>query len=405
MGFEGVNVNKSSNGLGLKESIDDGVCLLIVGAGVVATGLAVNTAVELLSVQDAEAIGITPSYDDTNSILAHHHIDEFFRVSPEGNLFVILDDGNLTNAQIKTVLRDNPSIKTCGVVRNAAAAPADMDAYVSGYQTMINELRAENRNIATLLVEGSVFDKATLISAYPDVRSYEAPNVSVVIAQDPIIRAVKSEYQTYAAIGTALGAISVRNVNENIGSIDIEQKPGIYKGSSNYSLSSPSRQRFLSAGLQDGRTFGELLPAEIEALNSKGFIFIGSYNGYGGLYFNDSHTATTETSDYARMENNRVWDKAADLVRAVLLPRVKSNLAKDPQTGFIREIDAKELEIIAEKALERMISSGEISGASVYVNPSQVLTSDTPLVIKGQLVFNNIIHEITFDLGLTNKIS
>jgi len=404
MGFNGVNINRINGGLGRKNSAQDGVCLLVIGGAVAATGLALKTAVELLAIEDAEALGITPSYDDTNSILAHHHIDEFFRVSPNGNLFVVLDDNTLTTAEIKAVLIANPTIKNVGFVRNNLVAPLDMAVYIANYQTMITELRTANRNISTVLVEGAEFILATLISAYVDARTYAAGNVAIVIGQDPIIRNLKAAYATYAAIGTALGAISVRSVNENIGSVDIQQKPRAFKGSLNYSLTDVARQRWLTAVLQDGKDVASLSDTDIQALNDKAYIFVGFYNGYPGFYFNDSHTCIIKTSDYSRIENNRVWDKAADLVRIALLPRVKSNLLKDPATGFIRDIEATELEVMAEKAIDQMTSAGEISGRDVYVDPKQDITNDVALKIKGELVFNNIIHEMSFDLGLTNKL-
>lgn len=404
MGFNGVNINRLNGGLGRKNSAQDGVCLLIIGGAVAATALALKTAVELLAIEDAEALGITPSYDDTNSILAHHHIDEFFRVSPNGNLFVVLDDNTLTTAEIKAVLIANPTIKNVGFVRNNLVAPVNMAVYIANYQTMITELRTANRNISTVLVEGAEFILATLISAYVDARTYAAGNVAIVIGQDPIIRNLKAAYATYAAIGTALGAISVRSVNENIGSVDIQQKPRAFKGSLNYSLTDVARQRWLTAILQDGKDVASLSDTDIQALNDKAYIFVGFYNGYPGFYFNDSHTCIIKTSDYSRIENNRVWDKAADLVRIALLPRVKSNLLKDPATGFIRDIEATELEVMAEKAIDQMTSAGEISGRDVYVDPKQDITNDVALKIKGELVFNNIIHEMSFDLGLTNKL-
>lgn len=404
MGLEGVKVNRQNGGLNRKNPSTDGVCLLIIGGAVAATSLALKVAKELISVEDAVALGIDPAYDDTNDILAHHHIDEFFRVNPNGNLFVVLDDGSLTTANIKNIVKDNASIKGIGFVRNAALAPADMDVYVSAYQTMVTELRAESRNISSVLVEGGVFDDETLISAYPDARAYEAENVSIVIGQDPIIRAVKTEHETYAAIGTALGAFSVRNVNENLGSVDIEKKPSAFRGNSNYPLTDGTRQRWLGAKLQDGRDFSSLTTVEIKALADFGYILIGFYNGYPGYYFTDSHTCTESASDYSRIENNRVWDKAAALGRTALLPRVKSNLLKDPTTGFIREIEATELEQLAETAIGTMEAAGEISGVSIYIDPAQDLSNDTPLKVKGQVVFNDIIHEMEFDLGLTNKL-
>lgn len=405
--FNGVSVNRLNGGLGRKNPTEDGVCVLVIGGAVAATELALKTAVEFLSIDNAEAVGITSSFDDTNSILAHHHIDEFFRVSPDGNLFVVLDDGTLTIPQLKGIVKANPTIKNIGFVRNAAKVTdpvLDLATLVAGYQTMVNELRAENRNISNVLVEGGEFTLATLISAYVDNRTYDSGNVSMVISQDPIIRALKAEYETYASVGTALGGISVRGVHENLGSVDIEKKPSAYKGNANYQLTDVARKRWLSAVLQDGKAISDLSPADIHALNDKGYIFVGNYNSYDGFYFNDSHTCIEKASDYARIENNRVWDKGADLARKALLPRVKSNLLKDPTTGFIREIEATELEVLAVNAINPMAASGEISGHAVYIDPKQDISNDVPLKIKGELVFNNIIHKMDFDLGLTNKL-
>ena len=409
MAFKGVSVNQINGGLGRKNPTADGVCLLIIGGAVAATGLALKTAVELLTVENAEAIGINASFDDTNDILAHHHIDEFFRLSPNGNLFVVLDDDTITAAEIKAIVTANQEIKAIGFVRNAAkvTVPAlDLPTLVAGYQTMVNELRVANRNIASVLVEGGEFTLATLISAYVDTRAtYISKNVSVVIAQDPVIRAIKTAHETYAAIGSALGMLSVRSVNENLGSVDLENKPSIAKGQRDYPLTDIARKRWLTAGLQDGKDFNTLSATEITALNDKGYVFVGFYNGYPGFYFSDSHTAIDSASDYSRIENNRVWDKAADLIRQSLLPRVKSNLLIDPTSGFIRDAEAAELETIALNAVNQMTAAGEISGAGVYIDPQQDLSSDADLKVKGQVVFNKIIHKFDVDLGLTNKLS
>lgn len=405
MGFKGATVNRLQGGLGRTNPTNDGICLLVIGGAVAATGLALKTAKEFLTVENAEAVGIDPSYDDTNSILAHHHIDEFFRISPNGNLFVVLDDDTMTDAELKDILKANSEIKMVGFVRNAAAAIVDFPAYLAQKQAIVDDLRAENRNVSAVLVEGNVFDDQTLVAAYPDNRTEAVDNVSVVIAQDPIIAALKAAYVNYAAIGTALGALSVRGVHENMGSVDIENKPSPYKGNRDYPLTDTARSRWLSANLQNGNPFSGLSATEIQALNDKAYIFVGNYNGYAGLFFSDSHTATESASDYSRIENNRTWDKGADLLRSALLPRVKGNLATNPETGSISAVEAGELERLGLDALTGMITAGEISGADVYIDPSQTLTNDDPLQVKAQLVKNNIIHEITVELGLTKKLS
>ena len=92
------------------------------------------------------------------------------------------------------------------------------------------------------------------------------------------------------------------------------------------------------------------------------------------------------------------------MARVALLPRVKASLRKDSDSGFILEIEAKELEIIAESSIDPLVSEGKISGRDVYIDPAQDLSNDTPLKAKAEVVFNDILHAVDFDLGLTNKL-
>lgn len=402
--FQGVKVNRLNGGLGRRNPSDDGVVLLIVKGAVGVAGLGLNEPIELLSLNDAESIGVTASYDDTNSILAHYHIDEFFKYSPDGNLFIVLADSMFDADALKEVVRNNDSIRGIGVVRNTSILEPDLITEIASYQSVVNELRAESILLDFVFLEGAITSDSTLVSAYTDLRSLSAPNVSVVICQDPVIRSLKAEYSTHGAIGTALGMISVRNVNENLGSVDIESKPDFAKGSETYPLTNPARKRWTTSVLQNGKNINSLTQNDKTSLDEKGYVFAGSYVGSADYFFNNSNTCVEFASDYAYIENNRVWNKAARSLRKALLPRVKSNLLKDPDTGFIKPIAAKELENIGGNALKAMEASEEISGYDVFIDPKQILNQNTPLKIKAQIVANNIIFDIEFDLGLTNKI-
>lgn len=400
MGFKGVTTNRLNGGLGRRNPTDDGVGLLIIKNAIATAGLAINTAKKILVLENAEALGITPSYDDVNSILAHHHIDEFFRNSPDGTLYIVLADNSFTDDNIKTIIRENNDIKFFGIARNSNAAITLSDE-ISKYQIIAEDLRADHLHIDAIFIEGNEFNPATLVAAYQDIRALDKDKVSVVIAQDPIIRAIKPAYSTYAAIGSALGMLSVRRVNENLGSVDIERKPSIKKGSLDYPLTDTGRKRFLKAVLQNGVEVDGLSEAEKKQLTTLGYIYAGSYTGYAGVYFNSSPTCALASSDYAYIENNRVWNKAARLIRTALMPRIKGNLLKDATTGFIREIEATELEALALRSLNPMVSEEEVSAAEVYLNPEQVIDENTALVIKVLLTINDIIYNIDVDLGLT----
>jgi hypothetical protein len=403
--FDGVTVNQLEGGLGRKNPTSDGTMILIVNSAVAATSLAVNIALKLVALQNAEDVGIDASYDDTNDILAHYHIDEFFRIAPDGTLYVVLADGSFTDAMLQTIIKDNSDIKGIGIARNDDAELADFSAYVGGYQNLVNTLKTEHYPIDFVLVEGNEFDNAVAPATYADMRTEDAGNVSVIAVQDPAIRALKAEYAGHAAIGTALGSLSVRSVNEQIGSVNINNKPSYAKGQSTYPLTNTGRGRWLSAVMQNGVAVSTLSRSEKSVLTTKGYIFAGGYAGLAGMFFSSSPTCAMASSDYAYIENNRVWNKAARLLRAALLPRVKGNLLKEVDTGNIRATEVKELEQIGKSALEGMEASGEISGSGVFIDPAQNPQEDTPLVVKAQVVANGIIYDISVDLGLTNSIT
>lgn len=400
MSFKGTTVTRLNGGLGRRTPTNDGVGLLIAYGGVATSELAINTVAKLLTLENAEDLGITASYDDTNDVLVHHHIDEFFRISPDGTLYIVLADATFDAAKIKTLIRDNSEIKFFGVVRNSATAVV-LATEIAKYQTIVTDLAADNIRIDAALIEGNEFNDATLISAYANLRATNNDRVSVVIAQDPIIRGLKTQYENYAAIGSVLGGLSVRRVNESLGSVDIDRKPEAYKGQPDYPLTNANRKRWLDAVLQSGVSVDGLSNAEKQALTDKGYIYVGSYTGYAGFFFNASPTCSFISSDYAFIQNNRVWNKAARAIHTALMPRIKGNLLKEPETGFIREIEATELEAIALRALNPMVSEEEVSAAEVYINPNQQLDETTPLVVRVKLTINDIIYSIDVQLGLT----
>jgi hypothetical protein len=404
--FKGTTVNKLEGGLGRTVANTDGVFLLVIAGAVATASVDLNVAEKVLDLQAAEALGIDATYDDTNDILAHHHISEAFRVNPDAQMYLMLSDGTNLAANICTAVRTYPDIKIIGFAETITATPTAIATQVALFQTdVVDELENDKILIDTCLIGGDQFASATAIADYPTLRTLDAENVAVIIAQDPAVASIKAEYANYTAIGTALGALSRRSVNENLGSVDIANKPNYAKGLDYFSLTDVNRGLWMNASIQSGKTVASLTSAERAALNEKGYNFVGNYAGYAGFYFSNSVTATAATSDYTYIENNRVWNKAARAVREALLPRVKSNILKDTTTGFIKDTEAKELEVLAEKPLQNMVSAGEISGYDVYVNPAQALVDETPLQVTGEIVYNGIAFSFEFDLGGAQSLS
>lgn len=407
MSFLGTSVNKLNGGLGRFASSDRVVCLI---AGMTLVDeLAYNEVKELVDITAVEGLGITASTDDTNSELVHYHISEMFRLAPEATFWLIPVDKTKTVAALvadialKAAIRGISNVNVlaiCGLETPVASALVDAVAL----QSMVTSFLSEHLYIDGILVEGVGAAEAITVAAYPDLRTITAPNVSYVIGQDPAIASLKAAYELRAAIGTALGSVMVRKIHEDIGSVNIEEKPRTRKGEENYSLTDEAQGRWLSAALSDGKAFETLTEAEQIALTSKGWWYVGSFANYPGFYWNGCPTAVSKNSDYAYFNFNCIWNKAARIIRKTLIPRIRSKVPTDPQTGYLKSTWIAGCESSVNAALDVMVSAGNIEGKDVYINPAQAISEETPLEVKCQLVVGRIVHEFSVDLGLTNNI-
>jgi hypothetical protein len=421
--FSGIKINKIGGGLGRRSPSTDSIFGLVLG-GVAASGLALSTPAKLIQLSDAEDLGITAAYDSTNEILVHHHISEYFRLNPNGTLYIMLVPQTATLANMcdkaseyvkKLILSEtaNREIKYLGVVRNPDMATytpvlsggldSDVLAAIPKAQELIDTLRTDNIYIDGIMLEGREFNGT--IAAATDLTTLAAQNVGVVIAQDPAITALATEYAKYAAVGAALGMISVRKVSENMGSVDIVNKPDIAKGKENYPLTNAANGLWLKAALSSGVLVNALSQTEKTALTQKGYIFAGSYEGYPYVYFNNSTTCTASSDDFSRIEKNRTWNKAARYCIETLTPRINSTVKIDENTGFIKSSTVASWESAVKAKLGNMLADDEVSAIDVYIDPKQNVLSGSPVKVKLSVTPDGIAEAIEVDLGFKNPFA
>ncbi len=406
MSFKGVVVNKLNGGLGRSNPTNDRDMVLVYSTPVALVGTTLYQIYELLQVADLENMGFTAELDDTESILVHQQVSEFFRLAPESKLkimFVAEDSvaDLVINATFIEAIRADGDIKIIGT-QGFIDDVSDVFGFVETIQLFITNFFNEIRYIDAFLVAARGEAVPVVISAYPDFRTKSAQNVSVCIAQDALVAASNAVHENYADMACVMAMLAIRQVSENVGSVDVISKPSAKKGNRDYPLNEANS--WTSAKLSDGKVVAKLTLADKKALTDKGYIYAGSYPGYGGIFFNSSPTCVELASDYASIENNCVWNKASRLLREALIPKVKGKLKKDPATGYIRSTTIASLEGLGKAALQTMEASDDISGSDVYIDPKQIVDETHPLKVKAQVVLDGIIHEISIDLGLTNKI-
>lgn len=341
------------------------------------------------SVYDAEQLAINAAFDANNASNLYEGIQDFFRLAPDGVLY-LFPVANAGSNYMKERLLAFKEIK--GYAFNSINNPLENPSNIELHQTLINELKSQNR-----LIDFAILGSGTFANISQNLFELECPNVSVCISKH-------STASNDPALLPLLGMLAVRQVSENLGSVDILNKPLAKRGRQDYPLTDNLLNRFTQPSLTDGVSMDAVPQDYFDELREKGYIMVTSYQGYPGYFFENSYTCVERSSDFAFIENNRVWNKAARIVRATLIPRVKSKVKKDPQTGFIAATTTSYWEGLVSKAMEQMIISNDISGFEVSIDNKQVVDETNPVKIKLLVVKDAIAHSFEVALGLTNNL-
>ncbi|HEY1194305.1 DUF2586 domain-containing protein [Flavobacterium sp.] len=429
-----VVINKLSGGLGRRNPEQDMVSGLLF-SGEETSSLKFDEIKRIASVEDAEALGITENYD-INGQSAYYQIQQFFRMNPSGDLYVMVVDAASYADTVKKAMdmqeKANGNIRQMAIICSTEATTfAQTKAAVDIAQEQA-DLAYTDYMPFEIILEGKGFNTATEATSPSLVGANE--NVSVVVAMDvekaseqkliqkdtnkaytlasgeelvPAQNAAenynvkdaeglkkegsvvlefvfKKSYTNTAAVGLALGALSKAKVSENIAWIEKFNLTG---------------NGFAKPGFVGGNEIKSL--GELRTLNEKRYIFTQTHTGLAGVYFNDSHTCTTGTSDFAYIENNRTVNKATRLLRTALLPKLASPVLVDID-GKLPQSVSKSFEDLCRNALEGMVANQEVSAFDVYVDPKQNILATSELKVKAEITPIGTARKIMVDLGFKN---
>ncbi|WP_394775417.1 DUF2586 domain-containing protein [Flavobacterium sp.] len=426
-----VVITKLSGGLGRRNPEQDMVSGLLFD-GVATTKLTVNKIERLVSLEDAEALGITAEYDVVGQS-AYYQIQQFFRMNPSGDLYIMATTGSsyedIVGKAMNMQEQANGNIRQIAVIFSGATAFTATKAAVTkaqtqaalGYKdympfevilegkgfnvddaTSLAGLNAENVSVVIAMDVEKAFEQkvyhegtSTLYTLAPDeelVPEVNMPGIYNVKNADGLKEGdegvlyfvLKYSYKNTAAVGLALGAVSRAKVSENIAWIEKFNLTG---------------EGFAKAGFIGGQEIKTL--GTLSELNEKRYVFTKTHTGLAGVYFNDSHTCTTGTSDFAYVENNRTINKATRLLRTALLPKLASPVLVDID-GKLPQSVSKSFEGLCRSALEGMVANQEVSDFDVYVDPKQNILATSELRVKAEITPLGTARKIMVDLGFKN---
>lgn len=367
----------------------------------------------------------------------HYHISEFFRIQPDGIVWVgIFAENTYAGTEVKTItdFADGNIRQTAVFIAHESFASSQLTATNTVLDTIHSEFAPQN------VVLHSDLTSATL-ATLPNISSLTAPRVSKLISEDgdwhqPVYSNTKAylpgnkvtfqgaayiaknkttgnspfdatkwtfisvalnlvEGYTIGTTGAALGAVSLSSVEQNIGATD-------------------SFNLVTGTGLQvpayaTGELYKNVAQTLKDTLNGYHYIYLRNYRGDPGTFFNDSWTAVAATNDFATIENNRTIDKAERLIRTFNLDNQNTTLNLAPSTGQISEDTIARFENDTIRALRQMQDAGEIAGSDtdpgylVTINPEQDVLAASEIKIGVVIVPKAIARQISFIIGLTVK--
>jgi hypothetical protein len=368
------------------------------------TGMALNVSKRIISLAQAETMGITKAYDTAQSVLCNYHISEFFRRNPNGVLWLRLVAQGLTmtamlapaNTYTKTLLAEaDGKIQMLGVCMNPASfynpnitngLDIDVGTAIQNAQQLVVDERDNHRPIH-VFIEGRSF--TGLAANVLDLRNLTlaAPNVSVVLAQDPDIAAVLPIYAKHAAMGTLLGDYSAAAVHERT-----DWAEG-FKGIATSS-------RFTKIGLSSGLLNKAYSKIDLDTLIDKGYIFMVNHTGVAGHYWNGAGACVSRSSDYYCVPNNRVVNKAERLIYAAFVPKLNRPLDINTNGNLAPEV-ISHFESTAAKPLRQMQADREISNFAIYIDPAQNILANSVLTVNVTIQPKGYPEQIVVNIGLT----
>lgn len=399
------NIKKTDGNLGRRDPEANMISGLVMGG--IATGSLPlgQTSPKITSLAAAEALGIDESYDLTNKILVHYHIKEFFRINPDGELYIMLvaqgttmtDMCDKANSYVQKLIVDsNGEVRQYGVVLNPASGytstlsggfDQDVINAIPKAQELGSQAFKDKRPVIGV-IEGREFNGT--VATMDDLRSNEAEYACVTALQDPNVASKDALYENHAAVGTTLGAISLAPSNISIGWTE------------NFNLQNKKTGEFTEVYMSDNNPASDY-ENFYEDLSDKGVLFGRIYTGQAGVYFDTFSSCADLESDYAYGQETRVVNKAARLLYDKLFKRIEGPLLVDPDNGQLAIEEVTEIEEEGNEALGEM--SDEISGAATYVNPAQDVQTSGKVLMKFKVVNIATGRELEVEIGLAKSLN
>jgi hypothetical protein len=385
MALPGVSIQLQNGLLGQVGGSADGVAALICSSDPPGN---LTLGVPVLITSSAQAIdqyGISPGSN------AYRHIVQFFAEAGEGaELYIMLVPRTTTmvdmcnknlpyaatllqygagRIRLLAVAKDpEPSytpVTTSGIDQDVLDALANADELARQFQNNYQPVR--------ILLEAGNFTGN--IADLPNLHTMAYNHVGLVLGTD--------SPDGRGCVGLAIGRAARIPVHRNIGRV----KDGPLAGITAAFLGNKSVDRELNMG-------------DLGIVHDKGYIFMRTYTGKQGYYFNDDPMAAQLSDDYNSLARGRVIDKAMLISYQTYVDELLDDVQVD-SSGKISAAVIKYLQSRISQAINTAMA-GEISNFSVFIDPDQNIISTGKLQIVERIQPVGYNKYIVIQLGFSN---
>jgi hypothetical protein len=327
----------------------------------------------------------------------HYHILRFFTIQQGGVLYVGIYPiiAPYTFTEILTMQQ-----YALGAIRQFGVKKDPASPYTLGDFDLLQGIKAtlDAEHMPISIIYAADVSGTEDLSTLGDLSQREDNGASDCLGQDGAAVGAALFYaqgKSITCLGAELGTVALAAVDEDIAWV---QKFNIDDG-----------VEFDVVAYANGEldTTIPITSSYRTVLNNQRHIFLRKFvgtSGTSGTYFNDSHTAIAQDSDYAYIEDNRTIDKADRLIYTNLLPYLNGpdQLNDD---GTLSNNSIATLTDAANTALDNMVRAGELSGYLVTINPAQNINTAGKLVVAVKLLQEGVSRNIQVNIGYTNSLS
>lgn len=340
----------------------------------------------------------------------HYHISEFFRMKPNGKLFVgiyaeasfsgdgvaeIIDFANGEVRRIGILETVEPfatsmlsAIQAILVTKRTEHKPADAILHANMLGLTSSTLSDLTNSTASKVNTNAAEDGNYLQAAYSDAKAYIVGNKVTFL--DKVYINIKDSTAVNPTVSTSWAEISVNlravtgySISTLGNEIGVKAAGALSQSIAEVQAFNLASGNILSeAGLATGELFRDAAIGLLDSIADKNYTFLRNFEGREGVYYTDSYTGISRSDDFNSLERNEVMDEAERLVYSALLPRLNSRIYLADDGTLSQDVidDYTELCVTALTALE---TSGDISGApTVTIDPNQDISQTSKLVIS-----------------------